>query len=466
MPTQLKQLIRCAFLFVLLCLPTQAMAGTFDCQADASWFPSATNTPTMPTEVPNTGSNNPFCGFYQFSWQAFLYLMSPASTGTERNFEVQANYPVLEFDSSGKPLNSCDDTITGNTHRISLAKSENLPEDIHQAGDSATIYDQNRNVVYYEVKFDRNTCNVAPIQKMNNFPPGTTELKFAWKVLTPAEIASKTFVAITASIGSQSNVTLGLVGMHVAVATQDHPEFVWATFEHATNDPNCTGALGVNSWSFTSGACNTALVSKDQPKIVACKFNQAKEETSITGTPTEICRVYPYGTATGDLKATENVEDITSLNANVLAMLPNADPSMAVLKNYFNVGAIWVSDINQGSTVGNQRGSLRLANTTAETTFQHVDLNPNTNKGFASNCFGCHNYVAPGNNTTSGNLSHIFNDIVAGQCKDVQAGPIWNNIDAKNKCPKTCQNSSPDLTWNGQWTTTQPGIMSVCGCCP
>lgn len=46
---------------------------------------------------------------------------------------------------------------------------------------------------------------------------------------------------------------------------------------------------------------------------------------------------------------------------------------------------------------------------------------------------------------------------------DVNAGPIWNNDDAKAKCPGVCQNASGG-TWNNNWTTTVPGQMSVCGC--
>lgn len=47
---------------------------------------------------------------------------------------------------------------------------------------------------------------------------------------------------------------------------------------------------------------------------------------------------------------------------------------------------------------------------------------------------------------------------------DIQAGPIWNNQEAQTVCPNTCGNVG--LAWNGQWKTTQPGVMSVCGCVP
>jgi FtsP/CotA-like multicopper oxidase with cupredoxin domain len=45
---------------------------------------------------------------------------------------------------------------------------------------------------------------------------------------------------------------------------------------------------------------------------------------------------------------------------------------------------------------------------------------------------------------------------------DRPAGPIWNNDDAKVKCPRACQ--ADNATWNSQWTTTIPGKLSVCGC--
>lgn len=48
-------------------------------------------------------------------------------------------------------------------------------------------------------------------------------------------------------------------------------------------------------------------------------------------------------------------------------------------------------------------------------------------------------------------------------CQDIDAGPIWSNPDAQGKCPTVCADVA--RTWNGQWTTTQPGVMSVCGCC-
>ena len=449
---------------------------SYNCSADPAWFKS----PSMPTEVKKSGSDGTsnFCDFYQFSWQAFAFLMAPSTANPAlRNFEDTAQFPELEVNADGSPANSCDDKKTGKTLFVRSVKPTDggtefvLPERIGQAGGGATIYDQNGNVVFYDVRFGKSLCAVDEIKTQQNFPGGTTELKLAWKVMDGKDDPAK-FITMDAKIGDASKMTkLGLIGFHLAVATPDHPEMIWATFEHSINVPDCESPSGTSGWSFTSDACASALHEKNIPGIINCDFNNASKQTSITGTATEICRDFPYGSAPGDLKYEENVGDITSLNANVQ---PHLKDSFAILKNYFNLGALWVSDTTKSSDIHNQRGSLRLANSVAETDYQYVDLKAS----FVSNCFGCHNYTgtgtpAAGKNTTSGSLSHIFDDIVAGskQCIDVQAASlIGNQGQAQTACPKTCANSSQYLKWNGQWTNQNAGTgqqlpMTVCGCC-
>ncbi|MCC5628817.1 mannan-binding lectin [Nostoc sphaeroides CHAB 2801] len=43
---------------------------------------------------------------------------------------------------------------------------------------------------------------------------------------------------------------------------------------------------------------------------------------------------------------------------------------------------------------------------------------------------------------------------------DVKAGPIWSNNDAQFKCPVAA--TAANGVWNGGWTTTVWGLMSVC----
>ncbi|BAZ08816.1 Lectin MVL [Calothrix sp. NIES-4071] len=45
---------------------------------------------------------------------------------------------------------------------------------------------------------------------------------------------------------------------------------------------------------------------------------------------------------------------------------------------------------------------------------------------------------------------------------DVNAGPIWNNNHARQRCPQVC--NSVGLRWTGGWYTNDPGRNSVCDC--
>ncbi len=44
---------------------------------------------------------------------------------------------------------------------------------------------------------------------------------------------------------------------------------------------------------------------------------------------------------------------------------------------------------------------------------------------------------------------------------EVEAGPIWSQADAERKCPEVAKANGG--AWTGQWRTTVPGRMSVCG---
>jgi hypothetical protein len=450
-----------------LLLGVSSAAAQSDCLASDSWV----SNPNPPQEIPNQGET--FCDFYQFSWQWFLDLTSPSADESGlRNFQVAADYPVLQASADGNPVDSCTDDADGSALFVRTMKAGepggglHIPERIHQAGDAATIYDQDGVVVFYNIRFSRNLCDIGAIQAKKNFPAGTTEMKTAWRVIDQDQ--RDDYFWMEADIeGIGTSIPLGLVGFHLVRNTELHPEFVWITFEHKSNAPDCTHPQSEPSggWSFTSSHCADELSDGSLPPD--CHFNTAKKVDSLTGTPTEICRVYRDGTDPSDHKAQENVQAIDQLNQQLvgpdgfLTALSDDDP-MKVWSNYFMVGALWVSDISQPSSIENQRGSLRLANTVMETTFQDVDISSQ----FVSNCFGCHGYQADQSNTLpSSSLSHSFDAIMRGLCTqpaDVEAGPIWSNDDAQDKCPQVCSSHGG---WNGQWTTTEPGTMSVCGCC-
>jgi hypothetical protein len=51
----------------------------------------------------------------------------------------------------------------------------------------------------------------------------------------------------------------------------------------------------------------------------------------------------------------------------------------------------------------------------------------------------------------------------AALSREIQAGPIWNDFDAKGKCPNVCQRNG-NARWNGQWHTIPGTATSVCDC--
>lgn len=388
------------------------------CQAELSWITD----PNPPTEIPGGGTN--FCQFYQFSWQWFFYLMSPSQSDPSlRNFQMVADYPVLEIDG-----NSCSNPSSEPVFFVRTVKDQaadtsfTLPERIGQAGGGATIYDQNSNVVFYSISFSRSLCDATAT---GDLPADTTELKLAWRVIDDS--LKNEYFWIEADVipeqGAPIGETLGLIGVHLVRGTPEHRELVWASFEHKNNAPNCQSPAQApaEGWSFLSASCQSCLESPTSACLESCSYNQATKASSLTGTASEICRVFPEGTAPGDHKGEENIVDVQSLNNQIQSLLNKSSvPStMSVWRHYFNIGALWVSDPSKPSTTDNQRGSMQLANPVMETTFQgSLSVNNgqiDTSTSGVLNCFVCHGYT-PGKTATTG-LSHIFDDIQEQQGK-------------------------------------------------
>lgn len=402
---------------------TRAASGAntkYFCAAYPTWITDAAN---PPIEIPGGGKT--LCEFYQFSWQWFISLMD-APGGSQRAYQNPATYPV--FLGSGK--NSCADNPTSSKLFVRTGKDDNVsaedftaPSEMNQALDNAVIYDQNGNIVLYEARFDRNMCNLPPGSR--TLPAGTTEIKSSWRTISENEKAD--YVWITSDTNNngrhEDSELYGMVGFHLVNSTKLHPEFIWATFEHKSNAPDCQGkASGSRSgdWSFTSKRCAEQL---PDASTANCSFNKTldpkkTDDSPLTGTPTEICRVYANATAPGDNQARTNSGNIVSINAQltgIFSALPGTS-SLRVLKNYKIVGALWLSDIaKKSSRKSNQRGSIQLANTTMETNaqqgFGELEYISPANLEPAANCFDCHGYKGPGRNA---HVSHIFSKIRGG----------------------------------------------------
>lgn len=373
------------------------------CEADAAWLTS----PSMPGEVPEAES---FCDFYQFSWQWFLAQASPSKDGSPVFMQNRVYAPSGGTDQCSQPA------ITGVLGAAQqLIPRTTKPSHFEEAqADGNPLYDQNGNVLFYNAFYSQQLCDATSA----GFVPGTLEAKISWMVLK--EGTHHTYYTMNAEVpGQEGEVTLGLVGLHLAIWTPNHPEMIWATWEHKTNAPLCNGTSATTGWSLASddaALCLTnssgATTGPPSPGCESFKFNTpnppSSGEVPPTGVPNNVCRQYAYGnlegTAVNGNDNAANLAAITDLNKalvgdeGLLTKLP-ADNPLAVWANYEMVGAIWTkggadsgkspvtTPAGPGDANSPQRGSLELANMTLET-FQQGDTS------YIPNCFGCHNYKA------------------------------------------------------------------------
>jgi len=388
------------------------------CKASGSWVTS----PNPPTEIGGPGvpvGDETFCQFYQFAEQWFLSLVSPSSTAGSRVFETfNIVGPSGSTSCQAEQARLTGPRLAG---REALRRSlfvrltkpmtgdfdPTLPAELNQATQQGQ-FDQNGNVVLYAALYNSIECQATAA----GFAPNTIEIKTSWRILPKPDPTYYTMNAtVQFSTGSQ-NLLLGLVGFHMVINTALHPEFIWVTFEHKSNSPDCnrpqpTPAAG---WSFTSQTAAQCLANSGLNGCASFHFNQgAKATTPTGGTPTETCRTYPDGTdpvppevgPNGNRNAL-NQFTIDTLNQQlvgpdgILTALPAGNP-MAVFANYSMQGALWTNG-GQDSVTANQRGSLELANTTMETFAQSAPPAANTS------CFGCHTFSTQ----TPLEVSHIY----------------------------------------------------------
>jgi hypothetical protein len=412
-------------------------AAAQSCAATAGWVTS----PSLPDFHTDPSAANNSCGFYQYAWQAFLYLTAPApGKGGALNFEI---LPSISEVSKAKATTKANKLLGApttfldkrtNLTRIFQVRGTKPLSQFNQAVSNGILVDQAGNVTYYEHLFSKvakhfvdscylniQTCvqstatTPAPAQATTlRFPAGSMEIKVSWRVITKTTPNANSYYTLRGvtvynpnTQKNQPNVTLGLAGFHLVYATPGHPEMVWATFEHIDNAPNgpCSGATtsqlpkGFAGWAFnqaTSTNCSSTYVNY--------------WPTTPPSTPypkTQVFRNYAYGSANGSNPT------IAGLNSSVLTYLP----ANSVWRNFFLVGAVWTTGgttalpavppnppiTPAAGTAPNEVGSTYLANATMET-FQQWP-NPSSSPGPQLNCFSCHN-TFPGFTTAPFNISH------------------------------------------------------------
>jgi hypothetical protein len=383
------------------------------------------------------------CNFQQWSWEAFVWATAIGTDGRAR-FTTFGNVDELGKKATAakgpKPLGLKPRDLKPKTTR-QLA-SNDTPQ---QAG-GGIVVDQNGQIIWYSTHMNpgyfafaqkNGGAGYAKASATLNFPVGAAVFKASWRVVQDGEDTSKLYTEKSAvpilvnnpcggimvdPAGKTRQVTVALVGLHVVGVTENHPEFLWASFEHEHNAPDLPPGMAPNSSeavskeSFPFYAANTPA-NACNPQCVNLQVTDAVKQT--VGPVTNVFRQFGHG---GPIPA-QRGEDIKNVNeaarkemATMGALKP-PQPKETVWSNYKLIGTLWLAQpgtlqpgIGELEVCG--VGSVNLANSTLETYFQGPQNNFNGNN--VSNCFMCHNTggfgAYPGGKNI--NLSHALLDSI------------------------------------------------------
>jgi hypothetical protein len=438
--------------------PADAGAPTSACAFDASWLTSS----TLPADVDDADS----CSFHRFMWQSFAALVQPS--GERLAFETyMPNYGLFVASATqpptpwGKtPLSPCASAALVGAKRAASAKAPAATASTtplvfssitKQAGVEQPLRDEAGHDVYYGISVNqtayqwltscdlyRHHCAAQLAGRAGGidliksypqlaFPAGAIELKTAWKVLTPAEQQLGTFYTVEGVIEPDPDdpstctvAQLGLTGLHIVSKTPTHPEFIWATFEHRNNAPDCTD-LGAQppldgGWTFFDKAAY------DKCTAASCTNTYVKGQAAL------VCREHPWGDSNigrypdgndcsvnpnqlicqASVKAAlaANTSAMQAINAAAISAIQASSGFAKVWANYELVGNVWAVGGAVPPIAQVRGGSLSAANTTMETFVQNGQAgvqNP-------TSCLTCHDMVSADGKTNlpPAGLSHLF----------------------------------------------------------
>jgi hypothetical protein len=384
----------------------------------------------------------PDCNFQQWSWEAFVWATAVDSAGVPRFLEL----PTL--DDLTKP-----GAVKTRKHKLRLATRSVLmrgePGFKEGTGaiveaDGGMLVAPNGYPVYASVHMNPSYLAVAKKNlvstggysnpKNGYFNPGDAVFKATWLRLAPGQKApdgaytteAEVPVLIKSSIpgrttvqpdptGKTTTVTVALVGLHVVGYTVNHPEFLWATFEHKDNTPrtpdgSTPGAPDPKSYTFYTA--NTAINQTNCENIPAAysppatcqplNAYQTFDPSTQLFSPTNNAWLLNKTGGENNVGGVANIEGVNQAAQTFLKSTTSKQLN-PIFANYDLIGTLWLPpnfyvDNNKGvpptDLLSNSQGSIELANTTAETYEQQsfpsgpVPHAPSSN---VQNCFMCHN---------------------------------------------------------------------------
>ena len=415
---------------------------------ESNWFPHSK------TPAPEEGKGSPFdvpsttnAIFHQWSWQKFLWLTKPTTEvvllpiitrGVPTPIKLKVKLPLF---LNPKKMHQ----VTSHMQEVVQQEGAALVlTDTLQAGSSGVLKtnpaynkDNKSETVFYSIHMSPTMKNAAEKFKdsilngklkknnLSSFPVGSLELKVSWvakNAIPDNEIANyyTTVAAVSRDGKTYVNTEVALLGMHIVGVVENHPEFIWATFEHDDLAPNYDWKLNKassteNKLLFAKGSTSGIdgiTWEKTSPKLKYKAFD-----------------LFEYGVPrnlNGELMDTSqeesiNFDNIKKINTCVKQNLKD------VWRKYFYNGSIWIDTdgfstkqqaqvlvglrnaTSNGEPQSFARGSLNCANVTMETytqTFQ--DSIQKIDVGNLANCFSCHKAVSYTDNSSPIYMSHVF----------------------------------------------------------
>jgi hypothetical protein len=477
---------------VALCSPLASAGLAEECKpADPNSFLAVGGRTQPPSNALPAPPTNNDCAFYNWAWHSFLFVTQKRTDGKPAFLA----YPTLErafpriFGPQMKPsptlsVRNIEPLLNGEVRAggaaLATKAGDPLPvlnDGVMQASQSgpgfgAILVDQNHNPVFYTIhvndafaqfvqangldEIDRLLADPAstdpkviekrPIPAELEFRPGVMEFKSAWTIIEGPVGAYSNYITGHARVPYLKNdgarvlvdtarplreVNVALLALHVVGVIDGHPEFVWATFEHAdaSGTRNIAPAAKDNPTAGTPPQISGA--EKSYPLFHANtppeKTNDATPQTLGNDqkfpAATSIYRVFPGSKSAKDPDADPRApwEDpaVFTLNEHMTALFNERDPHKRdPRRNYRLVGAVWMDQPRKDTfTAGmsfaddDQRlaGETRLSNMAIESFTQDPA------QGGALHCFSCHDTEVqtglPGNNKLPRrriNVSHIL----------------------------------------------------------
>ncbi|KQB43358.1 hypothetical protein [Flavobacterium aquidurense] len=403
------------------------------CNCEENWFPHEQTPP------PAEGDGSPFdsksttnCIFHQWSWQKFLWLTKPLPSGnplfldslTVVSPEMERVNPQLGLKLVLSSYNQAGpEGVLVSNPKVNSGKS---------VGDTVFYSIHINNTFMDKAVLAASYINSGktPYSNLETFPVGSLELKVSWINIDAIAKEKRadyftTKAAVKNKNGKYVIKTMALLGIHVVGVVKNHPEFIWATFEHKDMAP-------VYDWKNNNATSTTEKLLYEKGKTSGL---QAITWDTVTKKPflqNKAFVLYEYGVpkVLGTDKFMEtsqsepaNFDNIDTINKCVTGKLKD------VFRNYFYNGSIWLdtdglSPEEQAKTIVTNkissvlpgalaRGSSNLANITMETYTQTFkDSIHEINAGNLVNCFTCHqskNFDKKrGDGRSPLYLSHVF----------------------------------------------------------